>query len=319
MRSSRSTSIPAVFAVTQDPFLIYTSNIFAMLGLRSLYILLGGAVSRLRYLRFGLAFILAFVGVKLLLGGVVEIPAWISLGHHPRRGRGLRGVFAADDPARRETGKGLDVAKQAIVTLAIGADYAERFERYCRANWTAYAKRHGFDLDRHHRTARYERTRAKPQSGVAEMPCPRRSAGRRLRSRRLGRFRHLHQSGRALDPRRRSAGAHRRHRRAQLSLARSAAGDPRCRSSRPRPRPGISTSASGSHGAVPARGMRICGLPSGQSHIVQTGVMVLSPKHHRELLEHVYHAYEDARPRPLIVHPMGRNAAALARDPGARS
>jgi TerC family integral membrane protein len=72
-------SIPAVFAVTQDPFLIYTSNIFAMLGLRSLYILLGGAISRLRYLRLGLAFILAFVGVKLLLGGVVEIPAWASL------------------------------------------------------------------------------------------------------------------------------------------------------------------------------------------------------------------------------------------------
>jgi len=72
-------SIPAVFAVTQEPFLIYTSNIFAMLGLRSLYIVLGGAVSRLRYLRFGLAFILAFVGVKLLLGEVVEIPAWISL------------------------------------------------------------------------------------------------------------------------------------------------------------------------------------------------------------------------------------------------
>jgi tellurite resistance protein TerC len=72
-------SIPAVFAVTQEPFLIYTSNIFAMLGLRSLYILLGGAVSRLRYLRFGLAFILAFVGMKLLLSGVVEIPTWLSL------------------------------------------------------------------------------------------------------------------------------------------------------------------------------------------------------------------------------------------------
>jgi tellurite resistance protein TerC len=72
-------SIPAVFAVTQEPFLIYTSNIFAMLGLRSLYILLGGAVSRLRYLRYGLAFILAFVGMKLLLGSVVEIPTWLSL------------------------------------------------------------------------------------------------------------------------------------------------------------------------------------------------------------------------------------------------
>jgi tellurite resistance protein TerC len=72
-------SIPAVFAVTREPFLIYTSNIFAMLGLRSLYILLGGAVSRLRYLRYGLAFILAFVGVKLLLDGVVEISALLSL------------------------------------------------------------------------------------------------------------------------------------------------------------------------------------------------------------------------------------------------
>ena len=72
-------SIPAVFAVTQDPFLIYTSNIFAMLGLRSLYIVLGGAISRLRYLRYGLAFILAFVGMKLLLGEVLDIPAWLSL------------------------------------------------------------------------------------------------------------------------------------------------------------------------------------------------------------------------------------------------
>jgi tellurite resistance protein TerC len=72
-------SIPAVFAVTQDPFLIYTSNVFAMLGLRSLYIVLGGAVARLQYLRFGLAFILAFVGMKLLFGGVVEIPTWLSL------------------------------------------------------------------------------------------------------------------------------------------------------------------------------------------------------------------------------------------------
>ena len=62
-------SIPAIFAVTREPFLVYTSNVFAILGLRSLYIVLGGAVSRLRYLRFGLAFILAFVAVKLLLSG----------------------------------------------------------------------------------------------------------------------------------------------------------------------------------------------------------------------------------------------------------
>jgi tellurite resistance protein TerC len=72
-------SIPAVFAVTQDLFLVYTSNIFAMLGLRSLYFLLAGVVDRFRFLRAGLAIILAFVGVKLLFSGVVEIPTWISL------------------------------------------------------------------------------------------------------------------------------------------------------------------------------------------------------------------------------------------------
>ena len=72
-------SIPAVFAVTSDLFLVYTSNVFAMLGLRSLYFLLAGVVERFRFLRAGLAAILAFVGVKLLLSGVVEIPTWVSL------------------------------------------------------------------------------------------------------------------------------------------------------------------------------------------------------------------------------------------------
>ncbi len=67
-----------MFAVTRDPFLVYTSNVFAMLGLRSLYFLLAGAVERFHYLRFGLAGILAFVGAKMLLGEVVEIPAWVS-------------------------------------------------------------------------------------------------------------------------------------------------------------------------------------------------------------------------------------------------
>jgi tellurite resistance protein TerC len=72
-------SIPAVFAVTREPFLIYTSNVFAMLGLRSLYFLLAGAVGRFRHLRIGLAAILAFVGGKMLLNGIVEIPTWMSL------------------------------------------------------------------------------------------------------------------------------------------------------------------------------------------------------------------------------------------------
>ena len=72
-------SVPAVLTITREPFLVYTSNIFAMLGLRSLYFLLAGAVERFRYLRFGLAAILAFVGAKMLLGELVTVPNWASL------------------------------------------------------------------------------------------------------------------------------------------------------------------------------------------------------------------------------------------------
>ena len=69
-------SIPAILAVTTDPFLVYTSNVFALLGMRALYFLLAGAAGRLRYLRPGLAVILAAVAVKLLLADVWEFPAW---------------------------------------------------------------------------------------------------------------------------------------------------------------------------------------------------------------------------------------------------
>jgi tellurite resistance protein TerC len=69
-------SIPAVLAVTTDPFIVYTSNVFALLGMRALYFLLAGAADRVRYLRPGLAVILAAVAVKLLLGDVWELPAW---------------------------------------------------------------------------------------------------------------------------------------------------------------------------------------------------------------------------------------------------
>jgi len=69
-------SIPAVLAVTTDPFIVYTSNVFAILGMRALYFLLVGAAVRLRYLRPGLAVILLGVAVKLLLADVVEFPAW---------------------------------------------------------------------------------------------------------------------------------------------------------------------------------------------------------------------------------------------------
>jgi tellurite resistance protein TerC len=73
-------SVPAVFAVTRDPFLVYTSNVFAMLGLRSLYFLIAGIVERFRFLRVGLAAILMFFGARLLLSGVIEVPIGLSLG-----------------------------------------------------------------------------------------------------------------------------------------------------------------------------------------------------------------------------------------------
>ncbi len=69
-------SIPAVLAVTTDPFIVYTSNLFALLGMRSLYFLLAGATARLRYLQPGLAVILGAVALKLLLADVLEIPPW---------------------------------------------------------------------------------------------------------------------------------------------------------------------------------------------------------------------------------------------------
>ena len=72
-------SIPAIFAVTSEPFLVFTSNAFAILGLRAMYFLLAGAMHRFGYLRFGLAAILVFVGAKMLLADVYKIPVWLSL------------------------------------------------------------------------------------------------------------------------------------------------------------------------------------------------------------------------------------------------
>ena len=72
-------SIPAIFAVTQDPFLVFTSNAFAILGLRAMYFLLADLIHRFIYLKAGLAAILVFVGVKMLLLDVYKIPIWLSL------------------------------------------------------------------------------------------------------------------------------------------------------------------------------------------------------------------------------------------------
>jgi tellurite resistance protein TerC len=73
-------SIPAIFAITQDPFIVYTSNICAILGLRSLYFLLAGLMNRFIYLRTGLALVLGFVGLKMITAEFLPFPRIISLG-----------------------------------------------------------------------------------------------------------------------------------------------------------------------------------------------------------------------------------------------
>src|SRR6266480_718049 len=73
-------SIPAIFAITQDPFIVYTSNICAILGLRSLYFLLAGLMNRFIYLRTGLALVLGFVGMKMITAQFLPLPRVVSLG-----------------------------------------------------------------------------------------------------------------------------------------------------------------------------------------------------------------------------------------------
>ena len=72
-------SIPAVLAISNDPFIVYTSNVFAILGLRSLYFALAGMMQAFHLLHYGLAGILAFIGVKMLISGWVQIPTYIAL------------------------------------------------------------------------------------------------------------------------------------------------------------------------------------------------------------------------------------------------
>jgi tellurite resistance protein TerC len=73
-------SIPAIFAITTDTFLVFTSNAFAILGLRALYFLLAGAMTTFAYLKLGLSVILVFVGLKMGLSEWVHVPTGVSLG-----------------------------------------------------------------------------------------------------------------------------------------------------------------------------------------------------------------------------------------------
>src|SRR5215208_2741382 len=73
-------SIPAIFAVTEDPFIVYTSNIFAILGLRALYFLLANVMDKFEYLKYGLSAVLTFVGIKMVIVDFYKIPVGVSLG-----------------------------------------------------------------------------------------------------------------------------------------------------------------------------------------------------------------------------------------------
>jgi len=72
-------SIPAIFGVTRDTLIVYTSNIFSVIGLRALYFAVAGLMERLRYLHYGLSVLLVLIGVKMIAGSFVEIPVWVTL------------------------------------------------------------------------------------------------------------------------------------------------------------------------------------------------------------------------------------------------
>jgi tellurite resistance protein TerC len=72
-------SIPAIFGITRDPFIVYSSNVFAVLGLRGLFFLLAGLMPLFRYLKVGISLVLAFVGIKMLIADIYKVPAGLSL------------------------------------------------------------------------------------------------------------------------------------------------------------------------------------------------------------------------------------------------
>jgi tellurite resistance protein TerC len=113
-------SIPAIFGVTRDPFIVYTSNVFAILGLRSLYFMVSGVIGLFRYLKIGLALVLLFVGVKMLLAyWEVHIPIGIALSVVV--GILATAILASIHAARREAGRG-EVSGSGAPGSAMAAD-----------------------------------------------------------------------------------------------------------------------------------------------------------------------------------------------------
>ena len=106
-------SIPAIFAITEDPFIVYTSNVGAILGLRAMYFLLAGVIHRFHYLKAGLSVVLVFVGAKMLLSEVLEIPVLLSLGVIAVvLGSSVAASLLWPAP-QEETGEGAEVAPEA--------------------------------------------------------------------------------------------------------------------------------------------------------------------------------------------------------------
>jgi tellurite resistance protein TerC len=102
-------SVPAILAITREPFVVFASNAFAILGLRSLYFLLAGMAGRLRYLNIGLGVILGFVGVKMLLANVYHLPIWLSLAFIAAVLTVTVWVSLAADRRDQREGRGADV------------------------------------------------------------------------------------------------------------------------------------------------------------------------------------------------------------------
>jgi TerC family integral membrane protein len=101
-------SIPAIFGVTDDPFIIFTSNIFAILGLRTLYFALVGLLDKFRYLKQSLVFVLAYVGLKMILSHQIHVPALASLGVIC----GILGLGVVASMLRRERSARVDLAPE---------------------------------------------------------------------------------------------------------------------------------------------------------------------------------------------------------------
>jgi tellurite resistance protein TerC len=106
-------SIPAVFGVTRDLFVVFTSNAFAVLGLRALYFLLAGSADRFVYLKPGIALLLVFIGVKMLLYDVVHMPVWVSLVVIAAVAAGAVGASLWRERRRRVPGRGAASAGEA--------------------------------------------------------------------------------------------------------------------------------------------------------------------------------------------------------------